>query len=425
MLTLSKSLFISYAPKDSQFALWLYDRIKQSNIHAWIDARDIRPGQNWDEAVRNALDEKPVLVIIHSSAWNLTPFTKNDADYALKNGLKVIAATIDKSKLPIRLQQIPNINFFRRDEDEAFAELLNLITDEVEVNEPDEDDEESPQMDRFHLSAAPETEETRLIRDYYAAHDDPQRELSRVAAARWLGERQTQNTVLLDMLRDPAPLVRQEAAIALARIGSAVSKPALQIAALQDDSLAVRLYASIALLAYDSPASIPAWLNNIVVANPDPALKEALSAAQLRMNELLINAPKHIFISYTRRDAESFTFELASSLRSNGFSVWIDTNLEAGTAVWVHEIEKAIRQAGVCLVILSPAIHDSEWVPKEVSFARQFKKPIIPIKYLETHKPLYLSTEQGLREDLPFADQYDHMLQSLIQSMEKFVSRVS
>jgi len=245
----------------------------------------------------------------------------------------------------------------------------------------------------------------------------------RISAARALGEMRIESQSIFNMLNDLSPDVRQEALLALARIGKPDSKTRLQIAALRDESIQVRLYATIAFMLFENRNDILSFLNNLA-SGDDPVLAKAAGSLQLRMNEWLDNAPKHVFLSYARRDAEEFALFLAATLRRIGYSVWIDTNLLPGTPVWMREIEKAIQQAGVCVVILSPAVHESDWVPKEVEFAKQFQKVIIPIKYTETYTPLYLVGVQGLRDNLAFDKHQDKMIGSLEQTLDNFVTRV-
>jgi len=417
-----KHLFISYAPKDSQFALRLYDLLAGMRFNVWIDSRDIGAGSSWDEMIRKALDNSSHLILINSTYWGITPYTKEDASYALKKGISIIGILLDKSPLSLRWREIPAVNFYGRDFDEAFTEFVSLLKE----NLPDNVIIPQPVNAKPTLSIAPsiQTHEERLLAEYLTFLNDSDKETERANIVQQLGELKTHNNALLEMLKDPSPIVRREAVLALARVGSVSSKVPLQKVAIEDQVLEVRLFALMALMFYESRDDIPIWLNNLAQASTAVELNEAISSAQLRVKDLIKNPPQHVFISYTRRDAEHFTVELADNLRELGFPVWIDTKLEPGTPVWVHEIEKAIQQAGVCIVILSPAIHDSEWVPKEVHFAQQFRKPIIPIKYLETHKPLYLATEQGLRDDFPFAEHYSRMFELLISALDKILKRV-
>jgi hypothetical protein len=66
-------------------------------------------------------------------------------------------------------------------------------------------------------------------------------------------------------------------------------------------------------------------------------------------------------------------------LRSNSFSVWTDEGIHPGTVSWKESIEKAIRGAGILLVLLSPDANDSTWVQREIDYAEVQGIPVLPI----------------------------------------------
>lgn len=87
----------------------------------------------------------------------------------------------------------------------------------------------------------------------------------------------------------------------------------------------------------------------------------------------------HVFISYSRRDTEAMQ-RIVAFLRSQNIKVWVDNEkLTPGTPIWEEEIEKAINSAFVVLVILSPDAKGSGWVRREITFADQYHKRIIPV----------------------------------------------
>lgn len=104
-----------------------------------------------------------------------------------------------------------------------------------------------------------------------------------------------------------------------------------------------------------------------------------------------------IFISYSRRDEEVMR-EIAFFLRDQGFKVWVDNEkLIPGTPAWEESIEKAIKDALVVIVILSPDSKNSEWVRREITYSDQFQKRVIPVLVKgteETSLPIRLVTRQ-------------------------------
>jgi uncharacterized protein YegL len=92
-----------------------------------------------------------------------------------------------------------------------------------------------------------------------------------------------------------------------------------------------------------------------------------------------MNEDKHrTFISYPRKNAE-FALKLARELKSAGFDVWFDQlDIPAG-ARWDDEVQKALADCGIFLVILTPEAIESENVKDEIGYAIDSRKRILPV----------------------------------------------
>ncbi|MBL8163387.1 MAG: TIR domain-containing protein [Anaerolineae bacterium] len=86
----------------------------------------------------------------------------------------------------------------------------------------------------------------------------------------------------------------------------------------------------------------------------------------------------YVFISYSREDS-AFANLLVDMLQMQGFGVWIDrSNIEAG-AEWQQNIENAIRNCTIFLVIMTSSSMDRQWVDKEIEWAKHYKRKILPV----------------------------------------------
>lgn len=84
------------------------------------------------------------------------------------------------------------------------------------------------------------------------------------------------------------------------------------------------------------------------------------------------------FISYPRRNAE-FALKLANELKSAGFDIWCDQlDIPAG-ARWDDEVQKALAECGIFMVILTPEAIESENVKDEIGYAIDSRKRILPV----------------------------------------------
>lgn len=71
---------------------------------------------------------------------------------------------------------------------------------------------------------------------------------------------------------------------------------------------------------------------------------------------------------------------LSQDLKANGFDVWIDeSGLPPGTPEWTAAIEDAIEDAFCAVVILSPDAKESEWVTREIRYADEQGRSVIPV----------------------------------------------
>jgi hypothetical protein len=86
----------------------------------------------------------------------------------------------------------------------------------------------------------------------------------------------------------------------------------------------------------------------------------------------------HVFLSYARRD-QVFADHLVTALEARGVNVWVDREDIPGGAAWESAIGEALSASSAVLVVLSPASVTSEYVPKELSLAEKYERPIVPI----------------------------------------------
>ena len=107
----------------------------------------------------------------------------------------------------------------------------------------------------------------------------------------------------------------------------------------------------------------------------------------------------YVFISYSHHNI-AIQRGILASLRKRGIPVWIDEeNLEPGTPNWERAIENAIKGCGAFLVLLSPAASESEWVLREVIYADDHQKRIVPALIAGDKKsavPLHLNSYQRI-----------------------------
>lgn len=99
----------------------------------------------------------------------------------------------------------------------------------------------------------------------------------------------------------------------------------------------------------------------------------------------------HIFISYCRQD-RNYARDLAESIRTIGFDVWIDDRVDYGQQWWQTVID-GIQESVALVVLMSPEAERSEWVEREILVAQRQSKPIVPLLLRGYEFPLLITTQ--------------------------------
>ncbi|EXG82313.1 toll/interleukin-1 receptor domain-containing protein [Cryptosporangium arvum] len=107
-----------------------------------------------------------------------------------------------------------------------------------------------------------------------------------------------------------------------------------------------------------------------------------------------------VFLSYSRSD-RGYAEQLVPFLRAADLTVWWDFELYAGE-VWTREIAQRINMCDVFLVILTPEAVKSPWVLRELHYASESGKRIVPLLLDACELPLLLAGVH--REDVRGGD---------------------
>jgi hypothetical protein len=95
---MSHQVFLSHSHVDKVFADAVCHRLEASGIRCWVAPRDIRPSEDWAEAIINAMDSSKILLLVFSSSSNNSPQVRREVERAVNKGLHV---------LPFRIENVP------------------------------------------------------------------------------------------------------------------------------------------------------------------------------------------------------------------------------------------------------------------------------------------------------------------------------
>ena len=86
----------------------------------------------------------------------------------------------------------------------------------------------------------------------------------------------------------------------------------------------------------------------------------------------------YVFVCYAHPERE-MVIDLVDWLRSQGFAVWLDENIEAGNR-WSEELARAVDGCAAFLFFMSPRSIASRYCLDEIHFALECGRPIVPVE---------------------------------------------
>lgn len=104
----------------------------------------------------------------------------------------------------------------------------------------------------------------------------------------------------------------------------------------------------------------------------------------------------YIFVSYAHKDLE-VVGPIIQKLAHQGFRVWYDAGIEAGTE-WPRYIAERLQGSGCVLVFLSPNSVDSTNCRQEINFALSKQKDMLCVHLEDMDLPLGLEMQLGLSQ---------------------------
>jgi hypothetical protein len=92
---MAHSVFVSYSHVDRVAAESACATLEASGIRCWIAPRDISAGTEWAEAIIEALDHSPVMVLIFSSSANASQQVRREVELAVSKGVTIVPVRIE------------------------------------------------------------------------------------------------------------------------------------------------------------------------------------------------------------------------------------------------------------------------------------------------------------------------------------------
>jgi TIR domain-containing protein len=130
-------VFLIYAHGDKKAVRKLYDRITRNHIKAWLDEKNLLPGQNWKYEIRQAILRSNIVIVCLSGQFNKQGgFRHEELQIALEKArsfpdgeIFIIPARLEKCELTEPLCQWQCVDLFEAD---GFGKLLRVIKEGIQ-----------------------------------------------------------------------------------------------------------------------------------------------------------------------------------------------------------------------------------------------------------------------------------------------------
>jgi hypothetical protein len=134
-------VFLSHSHVDKRHADAICHCLERAGVRCWVAPRDIRPSEDWAEAIINGMDQCRILLLIFSSSSNNSPQVRREVERAVNKGLTIlpfrIEAVAPSKSLEYFISTQHWLDAFGRDPDASLAELQQSVTAVLGARGPD------------------------------------------------------------------------------------------------------------------------------------------------------------------------------------------------------------------------------------------------------------------------------------------------
>jgi hypothetical protein len=135
-------VFLSHSHVDKSHADAICHCLERAGVRCWVAPRDIRPSEDWAEAIINGMDQCRILLLIFSSSSNNSPQVRREVERAVNKGLTIlpfrIEAVAPSKSLEYFISTQHWLDAFGRDPDASLAELRLSVTAVLGARAPEE-----------------------------------------------------------------------------------------------------------------------------------------------------------------------------------------------------------------------------------------------------------------------------------------------
>ena len=129
--TQQNNVFLIHAHIDKEAVHKLYARLIKDGIHAWLDAENLQPGQDWQQEIRKAILKSDVVIVCLSRGFNQQQgYRHEELKLALEkakliiDNVFIIPVRLEKCDMPETLRHLQRVDVF---ETGGYKKLLQAL----------------------------------------------------------------------------------------------------------------------------------------------------------------------------------------------------------------------------------------------------------------------------------------------------------
>ncbi len=104
-------VFLAYSHHDQDFALRLAANLRDRGVPLWVDRWDIRPGEDWDQAIDDAAYDCGRFLVVLSPAAVESPDVRGELRIALAERKPIVPVLYRNCRIPRQLQLVQYVDF--------------------------------------------------------------------------------------------------------------------------------------------------------------------------------------------------------------------------------------------------------------------------------------------------------------------------
>jgi len=126
---MAERVFLAYSHEDQGFAHKLAANLRDAGVPVWVDRWDIQPGENWSQAINDAVYDCGQFLIVLSPAAVASADVQAELAVALDEKKAIVPVLYQECRIPYRVRLIQYVDYTARgpDDEAALSQLLRAL----------------------------------------------------------------------------------------------------------------------------------------------------------------------------------------------------------------------------------------------------------------------------------------------------------